>query len=170
MTDSNVNRPFMKLSPALRTIGQVQSKGTLDYNGLLVKFQRRFANNFSFLNSYTYGKAIDLNSDNDGTVTLTNVYDPAVQPRAGRLRHHAHIHVELDLRAADRPQDKVYGGWQVSGIMLWRGGLPLTVTTTHGRAVHRDRQPSEPDLRRQHLEPDDRQMVRHELLRGADRH
>ena len=41
-----------------------------------MKFQRRFANNFSFLNSYTWGKAIDLNSDNDGTVTLTNVYDP----------------------------------------------------------------------------------------------
>ncbi len=54
------------LSPALRTLGQVQSKGTLDYNALLVKFQRRFANNFSMLNSYTYGKAIDLNSDNDG--------------------------------------------------------------------------------------------------------
>ena len=54
----------------------MQSRGTLDYNALLVKFQRRFANNFSMLNSYTYGKAIDLNSDNDGTVTLTNVYDP----------------------------------------------------------------------------------------------
>ena len=74
--DSNVNRPYAQLSPALRTIGQVQSKGTLDYNALLVKFQRRFANNFSMLNSYTYGKAIDLNSDNDGAVTLTNVYDP----------------------------------------------------------------------------------------------
>ena len=54
----------------------MQSKGTLDYNALLVKFQRRFANNFSLLNSYTYGKSIDLNSDNDGDVTLTNVYDP----------------------------------------------------------------------------------------------
>ena len=76
MTDSNVNRPYAGISPALRTVGQVQSKGTLDYNALLVKFQRRFANNFSMLNSYTYGKAIDLNSDNDGHVTLTNVYDP----------------------------------------------------------------------------------------------
>ena len=28
------------------------------------------------MNSYTYGKAIDLNSDNDGGVTLMNVYDP----------------------------------------------------------------------------------------------
>ena len=25
-----------------------------------------------------------------------------------------------------------YGGWQLSGIFLWRGGLPLTVTQTQG--------------------------------------
>ena len=41
-----------------------------------MKFQRRSANHFSFLNSYTFGRAIDLNSDNDGTVTLTNIFDP----------------------------------------------------------------------------------------------
>ncbi len=76
VSDSNVNRPYAQVSPALRSVGQVQARGTLDYNALLVKFQRRFANNFSMLNSYTYGKAIDLNSDNDGAVTLTNVYDP----------------------------------------------------------------------------------------------
>ena len=66
VTDSNVNRPFIDARPALRTVGAVASTGTLDYNGLLLKFQRRFANHFSFLNSYTFGQAIDLNSDNDG--------------------------------------------------------------------------------------------------------
>ena len=67
VTDSNVNRPYVDArAGAARPSAQVQSTGTLDYNALLVKFQRRFANNFSFLNSYTYGKAIDLNSDNDG--------------------------------------------------------------------------------------------------------
>ena len=76
VTDQNINRPYAAVSPALRSIGQVQSTGTLDYHGLLFKFQRRFANNFSVLNSYTWNKAIDLNSDNDGGVTLTNVYDP----------------------------------------------------------------------------------------------
>ena len=48
----------------------------MNYNGLLVKFQRRFANGFSFMNSYTYGLAIDLSSDNDGGVALVNTYDP----------------------------------------------------------------------------------------------
>ncbi len=65
-----------------------------------MKFQRRFANNFSFLNSYTYGKAIDLNSDNDGAVTLTNVYDPQYNrgPADYDITHT--LLVELDLRAA----------------------------------------------------------------------
>ena len=131
VTDSNVNRPFIKLAPALRTIGQVQSKGTLDYNALLLKFQRRFANNFSFLNSYTFGKAIDLNSDNDGTVTLTNVYDPQYNrgPADYDITHTLSSSWIYEIPWA---RDKLYGGWQFGGILLLRGGLPLTVTQTQG--------------------------------------
>jgi hypothetical protein len=131
VTDSNVNRPFIQLAPALRTIGQVQSKGTLDYHGLLMKFQRRFANNFSFLNSYTYGKAIDLNSDNDGLVTLTNVYDFDYNrgPADYDITHTLSSSWVYEIPWA---REKLYGGWQFGGIMLLRGGLPLTVTQTQG--------------------------------------
>jgi hypothetical protein len=131
VTDANVNRPYAQIAPALRTIGQVQSKGTLDYHALLVKFQRRFANNFSVLNSYTYGKAIDLNSDNDGNVTLTNVYDPQYNrgPADYDITHTFTSSVIYEIPWA---KEKLYGGWQLSGIMLIRGGLPLTVTTTNG--------------------------------------
>ena len=129
--DANVNRPYATISPALRSIGQVQSVGTLDYNGLLVKFQRRFANNFSFLNSYTYGKAIDLNSDNDGTVTFTNVYDPQYNrgPADYDVTHSFSSSWVYELPWA---REKLYGGWQLSGILSARGGLPLTVTTAQG--------------------------------------
>jgi hypothetical protein len=131
VTDANVNRPYRQLAPALRTIGQVQSTGTLDYNALLVKFQRRFANNFSFLNSYTWGKAIDLNSDNDGNVTLTNVYDPQYNrgPADYDIKHTFSSSWVYELPWA---REKAYGGWQVSGILLLRSGLPLTVTTAQG--------------------------------------
>jgi hypothetical protein len=131
VSDSNVNRPYAQISPALRTVGQVQSRGTLDYNALLVKFQRRFANNFSFMNSYTYGKAIDLNSDNDGLVTLTNVYDPQYNrgPADYDITHTFTSSVIYELPWA---REKFYGGWQLSGIMLVRGGLPLTITATNG--------------------------------------
>src|SRR5439155_1165452 len=63
VTDQNVNRPYAIVSPALRTVGALSSSGYVEYNGLLIKFQRRSANHFSFLNSYTFGRAIDLNSD-----------------------------------------------------------------------------------------------------------
>ena len=131
VSDSNVNRPYAAVSPALRSIGQVQSKGTLDYHGLLVKFQRRFANNFSFLNSYTWGKAIDLNSDNDGTVTLTNVYNPDYNrgPADYDITHTLSSSWIYELPWA---RTRLYGGWQVSGILLLRGGLPLTVTQAQG--------------------------------------
>jgi hypothetical protein len=131
VTDANRNRPYINISPALRTIGQVQSRGTLDYHALLVKFQRRFADNFSFLNSYTWGKAIDLNSDNDGEVTLTNVYDPQYNrgPADYDIRHTFSSSVIYELPWA---RQQWYGGWQMSGILLLRGGLPLTITQTQG--------------------------------------
>ncbi len=131
VTDSNVNRPYATLSPALRTVGQVQARGTLDYNALLVKFQRRFANNFSMLNWYTYGKAIDLNSDNDGLVTLTNVYDPQYNrgPADYDITHTFASSVIYEVPWANQ---KLYGGWQLAGILTARGGLPLTVTSTQG--------------------------------------
>ena len=95
VTDANVNRPFAAVSPPLRSVGQVQSTGTLDYNALLVKFQRRFANNFSMLNWYTYGKAIDLELRQRWRGHADQRLRSAVQPRAVRLRRHTHLHVEL---------------------------------------------------------------------------
>ena len=169
VTDSNVNRPYAQVSPALRSVGQVQARGTLDYNALLVKFQRRFANNFSMLNWYTYGKAIDLNSDNDGARHADERLRSAVQPRAGGLRHHAHVHVERDLR------DSVGQGQAVRRMAAGRNRARPRRTPAHGdhhdrRAVDRHRQSAEPDLRRPAERPDDRPLVRHVVLRSADRH
>ncbi len=77
VTNSNLLRPYFTISPALRTLGQVQSKSILNYHALLVKLQRRFANGFSLLGAYTFAKALDYTSDNDGTVTVLNVYNIA---------------------------------------------------------------------------------------------
>ena len=131
VTDQNVNRPYAAVSPALRSIGQVQSRGTLDYHGLTLKFQRRFANNFSVLNSYTWNKAIDLNSDNDGGVTLTNVYDPQYNrgPADYDVTHTLSSSWVYELPFA---RGRWYGGWQTSGILYLRSGLPFTVTQTQG--------------------------------------
>ncbi|BCS32203.1 hypothetical protein TBR22_A14130 [Luteitalea sp. TBR-22] len=131
VSDPNINRPYYAVSPALRSIGQVQSIGTLDYHGFFIKVQRRFADNFSMLNSYTWNKAIDLNSDNDGGVTLTNVYDPQYNrgPSDYDVTHTLSSSWVYELPWA---RDTWYGGWQTSGILYLRSGLPFTVTQTQG--------------------------------------
>src|SRR5262249_2641073 len=78
--NGDANRPAVKLgSPALRDVGAATSIGTLDYNAFLFKGMKRFSNGFSALLSYTLGNAEDLTSDNDGGVTLTNIYDPSYE-------------------------------------------------------------------------------------------
>jgi hypothetical protein len=132
VSNSNVNRPYFTISPALRLIGQAASLGELDYHGFLVKFQRRFANGFSFLNAYTFAKAIDLNSDNDGTVTQLNVYDYRGYNRAVASYDVAHTLSSSVIYELPVGRSKWYGGWQTSGIVYWRTGLPFGVGQTAG--------------------------------------
>jgi carboxypeptidase family protein len=127
VTNQDVNRPFIKIQPGLRTLGQLQSKGTLDYHGLLVKFQRRFANGFSFLNAYTYGQAIDLNSDNDGTVTLTNIFNPGYN-RGPSDYDVKHTFSSSWIYEVPFGRESKLGGWHLGGLLYLRSGLPFTVT------------------------------------------
>jgi hypothetical protein len=131
-TNQNVNRPYFALWPALGQIGTVTSKGFLNYNGLLLKFSRRFANGFSVYNAYTWGKGIDLASDNDGTVSFTNVYDKNYNrgPSDYDVTHTFSSNFIYALPYLGR--DTLWGGWSVSGIVYLRGGLPLTITQTQG--------------------------------------
>jgi hypothetical protein len=129
VSDSNVNRPFIALAPDVRSLSQSQSIGTVDYHGLLLKFQRRFADNFSFLNSYTFGQSIDFASDNEAGIT--NTYDLGYNrgPSDYDVKHTFSSSWVYELPLA---RNKVYGGWQMSGILYLRGGLPLTITQTQG--------------------------------------
>ncbi|PYR04282.1 MAG: hypothetical protein DMG00_23980 [Acidobacteria bacterium] len=127
VTDQNVNRPFAKIDPALRTVGTLSSTGYVEYNGLLMKFQRRSANHFSFLNSYTLGRAIDLNSDNDGTVTLTNIFNPEYN-RGPADYDVTHTFSSTWIYELPWAAQRAYGGWQISGILYLRTGLPITIT------------------------------------------
>jgi len=131
VTNPNVNRPFFKVAPALTNVYQSTNLGELDYHALQVKFVRRFANNFSFFNAYTFGKAIDLNSDTDGTSSFTNVYDIGYNrgPADYDITHTFASNFIYELPFA---RNSKLGGWQVSGLVFVRSGYPFTVTQSHG--------------------------------------
>ena len=89
------------------------------------KFQRRFANNFSFLNSYTWGKAIDINSDNAGTVSFLNVYDIERYHRGPADYDVTHTFSSSTIYELPWARTRVYGGWQLNGVMQRQSGSPL---------------------------------------------
>jgi hypothetical protein len=130
--DQNVNRPF----PALRSLSRVESSGSSSHHALLTKFSKRFGNGLQFVNSYTFSKTIDTVSDTEGTVQ--NAYD------FRRDRAVSEFDVKHTLTSSwtyDMPfgkgrafagnlgtvADKFIGGWQLSGILLVRSGLPFSV-------------------------------------------
>jgi Carboxypeptidase regulatory-like domain len=129
VTDSNRNRPFIAQQPALRSLSQGQSIGFIDYNGLLLKFQRRFANNFSVFSAYTFGQSMDFASDNEAGIL--NAYDIEYDRGLSTydVRHTFSTNAIYEFPWA---RDKFYGGWQLSGILYLRGGVPLTITQAQG--------------------------------------
>ena len=127
VSDANINRPFFAISPKLTGLSESQSIGKVDYNGLQIKFQRRFANNFSFLNAYSLGKSMDYASDNEAGISNTYNLNYNWGPSDYDIRHSFSSSWVYEFPWA---HDKLYGGWQVSGILSARGGLPLTVTQT----------------------------------------
>ena len=133
VSNSNVNRPYATVSPALRDVGQVTAGGVLDYHGLFAKVQRRFANGISLLGAYTFAKSVDYNSDNDGLVTVLNVYNVEGYNRAVSdydIKHTLSFSGIYELPFAR--QNKILGGWQTSGMLYYRTGYPFTVTSTQG--------------------------------------
>lgn len=141
VTSSNVNRPFITLAPKLTGLSQVQSRGYSNHNALLVKFSNRYSNGLQFLNSYTFGKTIDIVSDTEGTVQ--NAYD-FNRDRAVSdfdIKHTFTSSWTYDLpvgkgkllNTGDNPiVNKLLGGWQLSGILLVRSGLPFSVNQAQG--------------------------------------
>jgi hypothetical protein len=132
VTDQNRNRPF----PALRSLSRVESSGSSSHHALLTKFSKRFGNGLQFVNSYTFGKTIDTVSDTEGTVQ--NAYNFARDRAVSDfdVKHTLTTSWSYDLpfgkgRAfasnLGTVAEKFIGGWQLSGILLVRSGLPFTV-------------------------------------------
>ena len=168
---ATVGRDELQRHPALRHPGArpahhrpgAEHRASSTTTAFLAKFQRRFANGFSLLAAYTLAKAKDYNSDNDGTVTVANVYDIAgynYGPADYDIRHTLSVAGAYELPLG---RTKWYGGWQVSGIVYWRTGYPFTPGQTARHPLDDPRRHRPAPERRRRLggrRPDGRQVVR----------
>ena len=141
VTNSDVNRPYIRISPLLRGLSQVESRGWSTYNSLQLKVTKRFSRSFMLLNSYTYGQVLDIASDSEsGTLNAWN-FNQDRGPASFDIKHlwtTSWIY-ELPFGKGKRfasgwnpLADRLISGWQIAGILFFRSGLPFTVSQQTG--------------------------------------
>lgn len=129
VSNSDVNRPYIRISPLLRGLSQVESRGWSMYHSLQAKVTKRFSRDFMMMSSYTYGKVMDIASDAEsGTL---NAYD-FNQDRGPANFDIAHSWTSSWIYELPFARGKKIGGWQIGGILFLRTGLPFTVGQSQG--------------------------------------
>jgi hypothetical protein len=120
-------RPFQNIS----SNRIAQSEGFATYHGLESTLQRRFAAGMSLLGTYTWSRTID----NNGQIDLLN-YDLNKSLSAFHTAHRFSTAGVWELPFGrgrrfgsnwNRVANGVLGGWQASGWLVFRTGVPLTM-------------------------------------------
>jgi hypothetical protein len=126
---------------------------TSNYNALEVRVQRRYANGFSLLTSYTYSKSIDIgDSSLVGDLLLRDARNVKWERSlaSSDIRNNFVTSVLYDLPfghgrkfdIANPLLNAVAGNWQVNGISTIRSGLPFTPELGFSSANTGDPRPS----------------------------
>ncbi len=157
LADLNYSIPFniqpspvpianLRLWPYYSSVTRPEPLGSLSYNGLIVKLEKRFSKGLTFLSSYTWSHAID-NSDetgnNDSGGAGVSPWNRSLNrgPALTDVRHNYILSTTWEvpvgrkrafLGNVNRFTDLFIGGWQISGIFSRISGLPFTVTTSGG--------------------------------------
>jgi hypothetical protein len=135
---------FFNVNPFLGSARQLVGDGFSNYNALEIEIRRRPVGGFAFQANYTYQKGI-TDFDGDANELLNDTRPSSIRnPRYTSqeyVPHHqfsANWIYELPVgqgKAWD-PQNGfgrgVLGGWQFGGIINWRSGRPLSITSGIG--------------------------------------
>jgi hypothetical protein len=134
-----------RIFPYYTGVTRLVPMGNLSYNALTWKMEKRFSRGFTFLSAFTWAHAIDnllepLNNTADqGPVVPYNRQLNRGNSNADIRRTYAFSSTyELPFGKGKQMLNRggvvnaILGGWQVSGILTLRSGIPYTVTTSGG--------------------------------------
>lgn len=137
---------------------QVQSKGSMRYNGLEASLTRRFSNGFQFLVSYTWSKTLDteganVDSNSSAAAGVGNQNDDRARyGQANFSRPHRLIVsyvYELPWKKNAHGWERVLlGNWSLSGVTTFQAGHPLTLVGNNANnafGITGDRAPLAPN-------------------------
>jgi hypothetical protein len=133
-------RPIGRTGDLFGRISQFESNANSSYNALILEVNKRFAQNYQFLLSYTFSKVIDDAPDATSVVTA-NTGDDTKQaqyslllsdersPGAANVPHRVVVSGLWDLdyfKGLNGPARVIVGGWQLGGIFQASSNLPYS--------------------------------------------
>jgi Carboxypeptidase regulatory-like domain len=136
--------PNVGLSSQFATNAYVTNKGSSSYNGMLLSLRKRFSSGFQFDANYTWSHSIDNQSTVANTTTSGGLICDATNLRVCRgnsdfdIRHLFNLNGLWELPigrgrliGGNAPGwvNAIIGGWEISGILTARSGLPFHLAT-----------------------------------------
>lgn len=135
---------FFNVNPFIASARQLVGDGKSNYNALEIEMRRRTAGGFAFQGNYTFQRAL---SDYDGDANEllndsrpSSIRNPRYTSQEFMPRHVFTSNWVYELPFgngkrfdAENPfVRKMIGGWQFGGIIQWRSGRPLSITSGVG--------------------------------------
>jgi hypothetical protein len=113
------------------------------HNALTGRFEKRYSQGLTFINSFTFGRTLAhaqpfSGGNNDTGNRIQNIFDPAADwglaPNHHKYRLVSSFVWDLPFGRTRRfganasgLVDQLIGGWQVNGIYQWQTGFPVTI-------------------------------------------
>jgi len=140
--------PASQPVPNYLIFAQVQSGAVGNYNGLSFILTKRFAHSVTAHLSYTWSHDLDECSNgcvfSDGNAVTTGGQVNPLNLRTNNYGngdydiHHSLVGdfvVNPTFKISNRVASHLINGWQVSGKIFWRSGIPFTVTDNYNSAL-----------------------------------
>lgn len=127
---SNCKNPVTKALDypcGLGNIAERVSNGTSNYNAMWVSATKRVSRGLEFGANYTWSHAFDETSGDNAGSTVSNALNPKMDygPSNYDARHHFNFNAVYMLPFKG---NRLFEGWQMSGILSLQSGNPLNVT------------------------------------------
>ncbi len=132
-----LNLPATQPDDRFGTVAEIQTVANSNYNGLSTSFQHRFARGLQFQVNYTWSHALDeISNGGFNGFGPQSILSPV---EVGNLKAFNYGNADYDTRQyvsanyvyeLPRGPTPVLKGWQLSGTVFARTGLPYTVINT----------------------------------------
>jgi hypothetical protein len=131
---------YTRINPAFGSLVLTNPGSSSHYNSMQMSWNNRLSNSFIGNLSYVYSHCTDGAytygglGGNNGTSSWTNPYNGANERgNCGYdIRHNLSLNIVYLLPFKG---NRLVEGWQLSGIELWRTGVPMTIDIGYDRAL-----------------------------------